>query len=71
MIYRYRQQMCIWNILIWFSFQREWLMRYVIMIQVVSIVTLILLGASAMFAWLQNRTLQESLDLDNTSLLSD
>ena len=46
-------------------------MRYVIMIQVVSIVTLILLGASAMFAWLQNRTLQESLDLDNTSLLSD
>lgn len=44
-------------------------MRYVIMVQIVSVITLILLGASAMFAWLQNRSLQESLELDNTSFL--
>lgn len=46
-------------------------MRYVIMIQIVSVIMLILLGASAMFAWLQNRSLQESMELSNTSLLSD
>lgn len=46
-------------------------MRYIIMIQIVSIITMMLLGASAMFAWLQNRTFQESLELNNTSLLSN
>ena len=40
------------------------------MLQIVGVITLILVGASAMFAWLQNRSFQESLDLDNTSLLS-
>jgi len=44
-------------------------MRYVIMIQIVSIIALILLGAAAMFAWLQNRSFQESPSLENTSLL--
>ena len=41
------------------------------MLQIVSVITLILLGASAMFAWLQNRSFQESLELNNTSLLSN
>ena len=41
------------------------------MIQIVSVITLILLGTSAMFAWLQNRSFQESLELNNTSLLSN
>lgn len=44
-------------------------MRYVIMLQIVSIITLILLGASAMFAWLQNRSSPESSKLENTVLL--
>ena len=42
-------------------------MRYVIMIQIVSIITVILLGASAMFAWLQNRSFQEPLELENST----
>ncbi|MEO1683427.1 MAG: hypothetical protein AAFS06_09225 [Cyanobacteria bacterium J06631_12] len=41
------------------------------MIQIVSAIALILLGASAMFAWLQNRSLQESPELDDTSFLSN
>jgi len=35
------------------------------MLQIVSIITLILLGASAMFAWLQNRSSPESSKLEN------
>lgn len=42
-------------------------MRYVIMLQIVSIITLILLGASAMFAWLQNRSFQPPPELEGTS----
>lgn len=40
-------------------------MRYVIMVQIVGVITLLLLGASAMFAWLQNRTVQPSLESEN------
>lgn len=44
-------------------------MRYVIMIQIVSIMALILLGSAAMFAWLQNRSFQQRPKLEKTSLL--
>jgi hypothetical protein len=44
-------------------------MRYVIMMQIVGVITLMLVGASGMFAWLQHRSYQDSLDLDNTSLI--
>lgn len=46
-------------------------MRYVIMIQIVGITALILLGSAAMFAWLQNRSFQETPELENTSLLKN
>lgn len=45
-------------------------MRYAIMIQIVGTIILILLSASTMFAWLQNRSFQEPLELDSTSFLS-
>ena len=44
-------------------------MRYVIMIQTVSIIALLLVGASAMFAWLQNRSTQAAPGIDSTSSL--
>lgn len=31
-------------------------MRYSIMLQIVAVMTLILLGSAALFAWIQNRT---------------
>lgn len=46
-------------------------MRYVIMIQIVSIIALFLLGSAAIFAWLQNRSFQEPSQLEDSSLLRD
>jgi hypothetical protein len=55
----FRQQMCIWSITTWHEEKRvlkfNFFMRYTIMLQIVAGTTVILLGAAALFAWLQNR----------------
>ena len=47
-------------------------MRYSIMLQLVSFLTLILLGAAAFFAWMQNRpTKEQSFNVTKNTELCD
>ena len=44
-------------------------MRYSIMLQLVGIITLILVGAAALFAWVQSRPTPQKITEDNVKFL--
>lgn len=41
-------------------------MRYSIMLQLTSAITLVLVGSAALFTWIQNRTVPETSEVSNT-----